>query len=54
LLGFRPLPWSFLVILVGMADTYLGVAEAGKAVFFRRARRGATTEKPQTVPGDAA
>jgi len=54
LLGFRPLPWSFLVILVGMAVTYLGVAEAGKAVFFRRARRGATTGKPQTVPGDAA
>jgi P-type Mg2+ transporter len=53
-LGFRPLPWSFLVILVGMAVTYLGVAEAGKAVFFRRVRRGAATEKPQTVPGDAA
>jgi Mg2+-importing ATPase len=54
LLGFRPLPRTFLVILVGMAVTYLGIVEAGKAVFFRRARRSATTEKPQTASGDAA
>jgi P-type Mg2+ transporter len=38
--GFRPLPWTFLAILVGMAATYLGVAEAGKAYFFYRLRRG--------------
>jgi P-type Mg2+ transporter len=38
-LGFRPLPWTFLAILVFMAVTYLGVAEVGKAYFFRRQRR---------------
>jgi Mg2+-importing ATPase len=38
-LGFRALPWAFLVILVGMAATYLGVAEVGKAYFYRRHRR---------------
>jgi P-type Mg2+ transporter len=37
-LGFQPLPWAFLLILVGMAATYLGVAEAGKAYFFRHRR----------------
>ena len=35
-LGFRTLPWAFLAILVGMAATYLGVAEIGKARFYRR------------------
>jgi len=38
-LGFRALPWTFLAILVGMAATYLGVAEVGKAYFFGRHRR---------------
>jgi Mg2+-importing ATPase len=38
-LGFRALPWTFLVILMGMAATYLGVAEVGKAYFYRRHSR---------------
>jgi P-type Mg2+ transporter len=38
-LGFEALPWAFLAILVGMAATYLGVAEVGKAYFYRRLRR---------------
>ena len=36
LLGFRSLPPLFLLILVGMAATYLALAELGKAWFFRR------------------
>jgi P-type Mg2+ transporter len=39
-LGFRALPWTFLVILIGMAATYLGLAEIGKAYFYRRLRAG--------------
>jgi Mg2+-importing ATPase len=39
-LGFEALPWAFLAILVGMAATYLGVAEIGKAYFYRRLRAG--------------
>jgi P-type Mg2+ transporter len=34
-LGFRTLPWLFLLILVGMAATYLTLAEIGKAYFYR-------------------
>jgi P-type Mg2+ transporter len=41
-LGFRALPWTFLVILVGMAATYLAVAEVGKAYFYRRRKLQAT------------
>jgi hypothetical protein len=37
-LGFRPLPWAFPLILIGMAATYLSVAEVGKAFFYRRLR----------------
>ena len=37
-LGFRALPWTFLVILIGMAATYLGIAEVGKAYFYHRLR----------------
>jgi Mg2+-importing ATPase len=42
-LGFRPLPWLFLGILAAMAATYLLLAEAGKAYFFRRANTRAET-----------
>jgi Mg2+-importing ATPase len=38
LLGFTPLPASFLAILAGMVVTYLALAEAGKAWFYRLAR----------------
>ena len=41
-LGFRSLPWLFLVILVAMAATYLALAELGKAYFYRRLSRAAT------------
>lgn len=34
-LGFRRLPWLFLVILGAMAGTYLTLAEVGKAYFYR-------------------
>ena len=34
-LGFLTLPWLFLVILAAMAATYLALAEAGKAFFYR-------------------
>ena len=35
LLGFRALPFSFLLVLVGMIATYLALAELGKAFFFK-------------------
>ena len=38
-LGFRSLPWLFLVILLAMTATYLALAEAGKSYFYRH--RGA-------------
>jgi Mg2+-importing ATPase len=38
-LGFRPLPALFLGILAAMAATYLMLAEAGKAYFYRRSAR---------------
>jgi Mg2+-importing ATPase len=34
-LGFRSLPWLFLVILAAMAVTYLSLAELGKSYFYR-------------------
>ncbi len=34
-LGFRALPLTFLLVLAGMIVTYLGLAEIGKAVFFK-------------------
>jgi len=34
-LGFRTLPWAFLLILLGMIATYLMLAELGVAYFFR-------------------
>jgi Mg2+-importing ATPase len=34
-LGFRPLPWLFLLILSAMAGTYLALAELTKAYFFK-------------------
>jgi len=37
-LGFVSLPPSFLAILVGLAGSYLVLAEVGKAFFYRRAR----------------
>jgi len=40
LLGFTPLPVSFLLILVGFVVVYLTLAELGKAYFFRTAPRG--------------
>ncbi len=46
-LGFRALPWLFLVILAAMAATYLALAELGKAYFYRHLRR------PHAVPGSA-
>jgi len=50
-LGFRTLPWLFLLILAAMATTYLALAELGKAYFYRHmnsARAAAAT------PPDAA
>jgi Mg2+-importing ATPase len=35
-LGFRALPWLFLVIVAGMTATYLALAEVGKSYFFAR------------------
>jgi Mg2+-importing ATPase len=35
-LGFRTLPWLFLVILAAMTGTYLALAELGKSYFYRR------------------
>jgi P-type Mg2+ transporter len=35
LLGFHPLPASFLAVLVGMIITYLALAQGGVALFFR-------------------
>jgi P-type Mg2+ transporter len=40
-LGFRSLPIAFLAILVALAGTYLALAEAGKAYFFRHGPREA-------------
>jgi len=40
-LGFRSLPALFLLILAGLAATYLALAEVGKAYFFRQQRRAA-------------
>ncbi len=37
-LGFRALPWSFLIILLAMIATYLALAELGKAYFYRHSR----------------
>jgi Mg2+-importing ATPase len=37
-LGFRSLPWRFLVILAVLAATYLVLAELGKAYFYRARR----------------
>jgi P-type Mg2+ transporter len=34
-LGFRSLPWLFLVILIAMTATYLALAEVGKSYFYR-------------------
>jgi P-type Mg2+ transporter len=34
-LGFRSLPWLFLVILAAMTGTYLALAELGKSYFYR-------------------
>jgi P-type Mg2+ transporter len=35
LLGFQPLPLSFLAVLVGMIITYLALAQLGVALFFK-------------------
>ena len=40
LMGFVPLPVSFLLILVLMVVTYLALAEAGKALFYRQRKAG--------------
>jgi Mg2+-importing ATPase len=54
LLGFRSLPWLFLVILAAMAATYLVLAEAGKAYFYRRdrsSRRAASARVGESAGG---
>jgi Mg2+-importing ATPase len=40
LMGFRTLPISFLAVLAGMIVTYLALAQAGVAFFFREPGRG--------------
>jgi Mg2+-importing ATPase len=40
LMGFTPLPLSFMAILLVMIVAYLTLAEVGKAFFFREERRG--------------
>jgi P-type Mg2+ transporter len=44
-LGFRSLPWLFLVILAVMAATYLTLAELGKAYFYGHARAAARSRR---------
>jgi hypothetical protein len=39
--GSRSLPALFLLILAGLAATYLALAEIGKAYFFGQERRAA-------------
>jgi Mg2+-importing ATPase len=53
-LGFRPLPGLFLAILAAMAAAYLGLAELGKAYFYRygRRRRGAGGLRPAAFARD--
>jgi Mg2+-importing ATPase len=48
LMGFRPLPRVFLLIMVGFAALYLTLAEFAKAYFFRRASE--TPEVPMVAP----
>jgi P-type Mg2+ transporter len=43
-LGFRSLPWLFLVILIAMTVTYLALAEVGKSYFYRHA--GSSVTRP--------
>jgi len=50
LLGFTPLPASFLAILAGMVVTYLALAEAGKAWFYRLARQAGPTVARRLPP----
>ena len=39
-LGFRALPLTLLAVIVGMAATYLALAEVGKAFFYRHQANG--------------
>src|SRR5512132_1831271 len=47
-LGFRTLPWTFLVFLVVMAATYLAVTEIAKAYFYRHDRLHGTQQLRET------
>ena len=47
-LGFRSLPWLFLVILIAMTATYLSLAEIGKSYFYRH------SGGPSSAPRSAA
>ena len=38
LLGFKPLPWDFFLILFAMVVVYLALVEFAKTLFYRSAR----------------
>jgi Mg2+-importing ATPase len=58
LLGFRPLPLSFLAVLAGMIVTYLALAQLGVALFFKpqggRSLARATSRRERRVARRAA
>ena len=58
LLGFRPLPLSFLAVLAGMIVTYLALAQLGVAFFFKpqggRSLAHATSHRERRVARRAA
>ena len=49
-LGFRRLPWLFLVILIAMILTYLALAEVGKSYFYRHGGSSSAPHGPAARP----
>ena len=52
-LGFRSLPWLFLLILGAMTATYLALAEIGKRYFYRHAALANAAPPTTTVLGSS-
>ena len=46
LLGFRPLPLPYFLVLAGMVAVYLALAEAAKALFYRRVQHRRSLSRP--------
>ncbi len=46
ILGFTPMPWSFLGVLGAILALYIVAAELAKRAFYRRARRPTTWTRP--------